>query len=160
MSAKGNSKSPQKHLNDFLDLYDSYKDHTTSVKIILETWNGESVRFYHDLPQYIQVVTKCYGSWQPERRQSDNKNAERPRTHTVKKADILLALSKLLNARELKIFKHDPNRPFQGGDLIQQLSIYKEKDDNIPTDRVMSLALASWLASETSTFQTEVKWVS
>lgn len=151
VAAKGNSKSPQMHLNDLLDLYDAYKDDTTTVNIMLETWNGESARFYMDLPPHIRTITKCYGSWQPEVRRSDNKNKERPKNQSIKKADIILALRKLLSARELKI----PNDP----PLTQQLSIYKEKDDNLPTDRVMSLALASWLA-ESNSLQTEVKWVS
>jgi hypothetical protein len=159
MAAKGNSKSPTKHLNDLLDLFDAYKDETTRVRIMLETWNGESVRFYQDLPPNIQILTKCYGSWQPERRATDNRNQPTRKTQMVKKADILMNLQKLLAAHELKLFKHDPNRPFKGGDLIQQLSIYKEKDDNIPTDRVFSLALACWMANETSTFQTAVKWL-
>jgi hypothetical protein len=145
VAAKGNSKSPQVHLNDFLDLYDAYKSETTKVKIMLETWNGESARFYQDLPYELQSVTKCYGSWQPGRGFNTNKNLERPKTQSIKKADILVALRKLLSAHELKIPKN--NAP-----LIQQLSIYKEKDDNLPTDRVISLALGAWLASEASTF--------
>lgn len=145
VACKGNSKSPQLHLNDFLDLYDAYKDSSTQVKIMLETWNGESARFYLDLPYELQVITKCYGSWQPERRIASNKNLERPKTQSIKKADILLALKKLLSAHELRI-------PKGNASLIQQLSIYKEKDDNIPTDRVISLALGAWMALEPSTF--------
>lgn len=159
MAAKGNSKSPQLHLNDLLDLYEAYKDDTTTVKIMLETWNGESVRFYQDMPPHIRAITKCYGSWQPEIRRTDNKNQERSTNQTIKKVDILMALRKLLSAREIKIFWRDPNRPFKGGDLIQQLSIYKEKDENIPTDRVISLALACWLAVEESSLQKEIKWL-
>ena len=151
VAAKGNSKSPQMHLNDLLDLYDAYKDETTTIQLMLETWNGESVRFYHDLPPHIQTITKCYGSWQPEIRRSENKNKPRPKNQTVKKADIILSLRKTLSAREIKI----PNNH----ELVQQLSIYREDDANIPTDRVFSLALATWLA-ETSTFQTEIKWLS
>lgn len=153
VAAKGNSKSPQLHLNDFLDLYESYKDETTKIRIMLETWNGESARFYLDLPLHIQAITRCYGSWQPEKRVTDNKNQPKPKTQNIKKADIILALRKLLSAGELKI-------PEANAELTQQLSIYKEKDDNIPTDRVLSLALAAWLASETSTFQKELKWLS
>lgn len=152
IAAKGNSKSPQMHLNDLLDLFDAYKDETTTVNIMLETWNGESARFYMDLPPHIQAVTKCYGSWQPEIRRSENKNKERPKNQSIKKADILLSLRKLLSGRELKI-------PGNNAPLTQQLSIYKEDDGNIPTDRVMSLALASWLATS-STLQTKVKWLS
>lgn len=149
-AAKGNSKSPQMHLNDFVDLYDSYRDENFTPPYILETWNGESVRFYHDLPPHIQVNTKCYGSWQPAIRSTDNQNRPQNRTQAVKKADIILALNKLLASGELKI----PNNP----DLTQQLSIYKEKDDNLPTDRVMSLALAAWLATEKSTFNKEIRF--
>lgn len=154
MAAKGNSKSPQRHLNDFIDLYDSYRADNQPLSYILETWNGESVRFYHDLPDYIKANTKCYGSWQPERRNTDNKNRAKNTTQSVKKADVLLALNKLLGAKALKIFSIDPNpitssgEEKKGADLIQQLSIYKEDDNNLPTDRVMSLALAAWQAIE------------
>jgi hypothetical protein len=147
LAAKGNSKSPQMHLNDMLDLLESYCNSTKgNMKHLLETWNGESVRFYHDLPYWAQLMTKCYGSWQPDRRATENKNKELPKTSQVKKADIILALRKLLSARELKI-------PANNTDLIQQLSIYREDDSNIPTDRVMSLALACWMASEGTRFQ-------
>lgn len=140
---KGNSRSPQRHLNDLLDLCDAYSAGgivDNKLNLMLETWNGESVRFYHDLPPHIKRITKCYGSWQPEKRLTDNKNTERPTNTVIKKADILMALNKLLAKQELKI----PADP----DLTQQLSIYKEKDDNLPTDRVMSLALACWFATE------------
>lgn len=160
IASKGNSKSPQAHLNDFCDLFDNYTLDGKKPPHLLETWNGESARFYQDLPMYIQSVTKCYGSWQPERRISDNKNTQRPRTQSIKKADIIVALQKLLSAKALKIPSIDRNRHEDGADLPQQLSIYKEKDDNIPTDRVLSLALAAWLAIETSTSQSPIKWVS
>lgn len=153
VACKGNSKSPQMHLNDFLDLCDAYRGENNRLRVMLETWNGESARFYLDLPPHIQTITKCYGSWQPEKRRSDNKNEQRPKNQSIKKADILLALRKLLSARELKI-------PENNAELTQQLSIYKEKDENIPTDRVLSLALACWLANENATFQSEIKWVS
>jgi hypothetical protein len=151
VAAKGNSKSPQLHLNDFLDLFDTYRGDANRITVMLETWNGESVRFYHDLPPHVQAVTRCYGSWQPERRITENKNQPKPKNHAVKKADLLLSLKKLLAAKELKI-------PANNAPLTQQLSIYKEKDDNIPTDRVMSLALAAWLASETA-FNQEIRWM-
>ena len=66
VAAKGNSKSPQRHLNDFLDIFYSYKQ-GDNIRHMLETWNGESARFYLDLPYEVQLLTKCYGSWQPER---------------------------------------------------------------------------------------------
>lgn len=152
VAAKGNSKSPQRHLNDLLDLYDAYSTDGNSVQLMLETWNGESARFYKDLPPHVQTRTRCYGSWQPEKRRSDNKNQVRPKNETIKKADIIMVVVKLLAARELKI----PNDP----GLVQQLSIYKEADERIPTDRVFSLALAAWLADELTTRATKVQWVS
>jgi hypothetical protein len=141
VAAKGNSKSPQMHLNDLIDLYYSYKNtNYQNIQILLETWNGESARFYQDMPYELQAVTKCYGSWQPTKiNYSDNKNQKVKPTNTIKKADILLALKKLLSNMELKIPKNAPI-------LQQQLSIYKEDDDKIPTDRVISLALACWIA--------------
>lgn len=146
LAAKGNSKSPQAHLNDMLDLLESYCNDTKgNMKHMLETWNGESVRFYHDLPYWAQIMTKCYGSWQPDKRATENKNKELPKTANVKKADLILALRKLLSAGELKI-------PSNNAHLIQQLAIYREDDHNIPTDRVMSLALACWMASEGQRF--------
>ena len=151
MAAKGNSKSPQRHLNDFLDLLESYH-RVNNVNIILETWNGESARFYQDLPYWVQAFTRCYGSWQPEKPRTENKNPIRTRTNDIKKADILIALQKLLAAKELQIPQADEK-------LKQQLSIYKEKDDKIPTDRVMSLALASWQASQAAQNYQALNWV-
>jgi hypothetical protein len=150
MAAKGNSKSPQQHMLDLLDLFDHYNQ-GRSIHVLLETWNGESARFYMDMPPYMQTVTQCYGSWQPEKRRTDNRNQERPKNQSIKKADILVALSKLLNAGDLKIFKNDPNKHHDGALTDQQLSIYKEDDGNLPTDRVISLSLAAWLAQESKT---------
>lgn len=165
LAAKGNSKSPQRHLNDFIDLFDSYRTEEYSPEYILETWNGESVRFYHDLPDYIKVKTTCYGSWQPMKPPTDNENKEKPKTQAVKKTDILLSLGKLLAARGLKIFSVDPNpvmtvsdeRP--GADLMQQLTIYKEDDKNLPTDRLMSLALGCWIATRGVAYQKKVVFI-
>lgn len=152
LAVKGNSKSPQRHLNDFIDFYNSYCTDTYKPPYMLETWNGESVRWYHDLPDYIKVNTTCYGSWQPMKPTSDNQNKPKPKTQAVKKSDILLALGKMLAARALKIPSIDPNPVMTvneekpGADLTQQLTIYKENDNNIPTDRLISLALACWKA--------------
>lgn len=146
MACKGNSKSPQVHFNDFLDLVESYCNTSRSnIKYMLETWNGESVRWYKDLPYWLQVLTKCYGAWQPDKRSTDNENKAQTKTSTIKKADLLLSLKKLLSANEIKIPKNNPK-------LIQQLSIYREDDKKIPTDRVISLALGSWLATEGAAF--------
>jgi len=156
MASRGNSKSPQKHMNDFLDLFYSYKS-GDNMGHMLETWNGESARFYQDLPSEVQIVTKCYGSWQPERRKTDNTNKERPKNQAIKKADIIISLQKLFYAKAIKIHKNDPNRHPDGADLSQQLFIYKEDDKGLPTDRVISLSLAAWLATEGNTFQTSIK---
>lgn len=146
LACKGNSKSPQLHLNDFLDLVESYCNRDkNNIKYMLETWNGESVRWYKDLPYWLQIRTKCYGAWQPDKRSTDNKNPMKPRSSDVKKADLLLSLKKLLSAKEIKMPKNNPR-------LIQQLSIYREDDRKIPTDRVISLALASWIATEGESF--------
>jgi len=151
--AKGSSKSPQQHINDFVDLFDSYNKNN-NVQHLLETWNGESARFYQDLPYRIQAVTDCYGSWQPDRRSTENSNKPRPKTQNIKKSDILIALQKLFAAEAIEIPKHDTNRHPDGADLPEQLFIYKEDDKNLPTDRVISLALASWLAIESNKVQT------
>jgi hypothetical protein len=143
---KGNSKSPQMHLNDFVDLFESYTDSNKSnIKHILETFNGESVRFYKDLPYWIQSLTKCYGTWQPEKRSSDNENKTRPKSKDVKKSDIIIALVKLLASHELKI-------PANAQKLVTQLSVYREDDTKLKQDYVISIAMAAWLATEGSTF--------
>lgn len=156
---KGNSKSPQLHVADFVELFEAYSETDVNgypkdnVKVILETWNGESARFYQDLPNRIQQVTKCYGSWQPNKATlTQNKNMPpKPNSH-VKKADILISLRKRLSAKTIVI----PNEP----KLTQQLSIYREDDSNIPTDRVMSLALATWLVEEKDKlFRTNQAWI-
>lgn len=152
VAAKGNSKSPTRHLNDFIDLYESYRTDTYSPDYILETWNGESVRYYHDLPDYIKVHTKCFGTWQPKRVTSDNKNNEKSKPRAAKKSDVLMAIAKMLSSRVLKIPAVDQNPVMYnnedkpGADLVQQLTIYKEADNNLPTDRLFSLGLACHMA--------------
>lgn len=147
VAAKGNSKSPQLHLNDFLMLVNEYQrmedSGASNVNVILETFNGESVRFYHDLPPSIQTFTRCYGSWQPSRAHIQTDNPIKNTRNEVKKADILVNLKKLFSAHEIKLPKGD----FR---LVQQLSIYKEDDKKLPTDRVIALALAAFLAEELS----------
>lgn len=150
IAAKGNSKSPQQHMNDLIDLVFSYYKHN-SVTILLETWNGESARFYEDLPYELQAITQCYGSWQPSKLRTENKNRAANRTRDIKKADILLALQKLLAAGEIKL-------PHSNHELAKQLSIYKEDDARIPTDRVISLALAAYLAVKQETSHAAPTW--
>jgi hypothetical protein len=135
LSCKGSSKSPEVHMADFDALVRSYL-RLNNLKIIVETFNGESANFVRALPYDLKYLTFCWGTWQPEGLPS----AERTRRTRIKKPEILLALRSLLAKRELKL----PNEPTQR----KQLSIYREDDTNIPTDRVISLALASWLATD------------
>ena len=139
-AVKGSSRSPQMHLNALCNLFDSYRN-GNNIRMIVETFNGESARFYHDLPPYIKAATVTYGSWQPNRQDTDNDNPSAKRTSQIKKADILVALIKVLAAHEIKL-------PRKGYELIKQLSIYKEDDKRIPTDRTIALALAVWLAGD------------
>lgn len=137
-AVKGNSRSPQMHLYALCNLIDSYRQ-DNNIEMVIETWNGESARFYQDLPPYIKNFSHTYGSWQPSKIKTENKNPSQNKTSNVKKADILVALRKLLAEKGLKI-------PRQNYELIKQLSIYKEDDKKIPTDRTIALSLAAWLA--------------
>jgi hypothetical protein len=141
---KGSARSPQMHLNVLCNLWDAYRNDTGSnLQLSLETFNGESARFYEDLPPYIKSRTLTYGSYQPKKHKTDNQNPVQSRTNQVKKADLIIALKKILASKEIKI-------PKQDYELIKQLSIYKENDKGLPTDRVMALALAVWLAEDNS----------
>lgn len=141
-AVKGSTRSPQMHLNYLVNLVESYRN-GNNLSLIIETFNGESARFYDDLPPYIKVFTHTYGSWQPNKVKTDNQNPAAKRSTMIKKADIIVALKKILASHELKIPKND----YQ---LIKQLSIYKENDKGLPTDRVIALALAVWLAEDNS----------
>lgn len=145
---KGSSKSPQLHLNNLINMVESYR-RDNNIQMIVETFNGESARFVEDLPPYIRAFTHTLGTWQPHKARTDNANPLPGRTAQIKKADILVALKKILAAKELKI----PKTEYQ---LIKQLSIYKEDDKKIPTDRVIALALAVWLAEDNSRVEAPV----
>jgi hypothetical protein len=134
VAAKGSSKSPQIHMDDLVSLVTTY-NLTNTVKVILETYNGESARFYMDMPYWLQRITRCFGGWQPPGFKDLNRGGK-----MVKKAEVLQALRKLLAAHELKI----PDEQT----LQDQLSIYREDDTKLKTDRVMSLALTAWLATD------------
>lgn len=139
---KGSDVSPEVHIQELQELvYEYWDGETQNVSVFLETWNGESARFYLDMPYDIQGITKCYGSWQPNKNRTTNQNKAKPKTSTIKKADILVALKNKLHKKQLKL-------PQDNEKLRQQLSIYKEKDGNIPTDRVIALALAVYDAEE------------
>lgn len=150
-AVKGASRSPQMHLYALCNLVDAYR-HDNNMQLVIETFNGESARFYQDLPPYIKVFTHTYGTWQPNKVHTENKNPSPNRTANIKKADILVALRKLLAEKGLKI-------PKQNYELVKQLSIYKEDDKKIPTDRVIALALASWLAEDVSKKATSLQLI-
>lgn len=152
-AVKGASRSPQMHLYALCNLIDNYRDETGhNIEMVVETFNGESARFYQDLPPYIRQFTHTYGTWQPSKIRTDNKNPTINRTAQVKKADILVALRKLLAEKALKI-------PKQNYELVKQLSIYKEDDKRIPTDRVIALALAVWLADDAGKKNVELQLI-
>lgn len=134
LAAKGNSKSPQMHLNDYLDLLEPYYK-GDNMWGMLETWNGESIRFYMDLPAWLQSITETYGSWGPTKRATDNQNEVKARPNNSKKSDMLISLKKTLSEGNLKIPKNNTK-------LANQLSIYQENDKKLDTDHVMALALA------------------
>jgi len=155
IACKGNSKSPQLHLNDFLMLVDEYQrfeDGVSNVNIILETFNGESARFYFDLPPHVQSITRCYGSWQPPQASIKTVNPIKNARNEVKKADFLVNMKKLFSSKGIKIPKNNHK-------LIQQLSIYKEDDKKLQTDRVIALALAAFQAEQLSEIR-KLEWVS
>lgn len=134
----GNTMSPQMHQFELLDLWDTY-NHDRNVKIGLETFNGESARFYMDMPRDLQRRTICYGTWQPPTLNDAPKKKSAARL--VKKADIIVALKKSLSGHLLK-------RPANDETGTKQLQIYKEADDKIPQDHVISLALGVYLATD------------
>lgn len=150
-AVKGNSRSPQMHLFELIKLVDEYR-HDGNLEILIETFNGESARFYQDLPPYIQLITHTYGTWQPSKIRTENKNQRVNKTSTIKKADILVALRKLLAAKEIKL-------PKQNYELIKQIYIYKEDDKRIPTDRVIALCLAAWLADSNEKRVTTLQFI-
>lgn len=147
-AVKGSSRSPQMHLNALCNLFDAYRN-SEGIQMIVETFNGESARFYQDLPPYIKAVTHTYGSWQPAKIKDGNTNPAPARSSMIKKADILISMKKILAEKAIKL-------PKQNYNLIRQLSIYKEDDKHIPTDRVIALCLAVWLAQDHDRVETPV----
>lgn len=135
----GNSMSPQLHMFELLDLYDTYNQ-VNNVKIALETFNGESARFYMDMPRNLQHVTTCYGSWQPPVPPGAPKKKQQA-ARLVKKADIIVSLKKALSAFLLR-------RPADDDEGSRQLQIYKEDDDKIPNDHTISLALGVYFVTD------------
>lgn len=138
LGAKGASKSQDVHLADLIGIVEHYR-RGYNLKICLETWNGEAKSFYQLMPTWMQNITKCWGSFQPHKPSGRAHRAAQGNT-AARKADILVALRKVLSRGDLKI----PN----DSELIKQLSVYREDDTRLQTDRVISLALACWLATD------------
>lgn len=141
-AAKGNSRSPQMHLNTLVNLIEAYR-HDNNLEMLVETWNGESARFFTDLPPYIKAFTHCYGAWQPQTVKIENDNPLPKKTSLIQKADLIVGLVKALADEEIKIPKNNTY-------LTRQLNIYRENDKGLPTDRLISLSLAVWLAKNTT----------
>lgn len=139
-AVKGNSASPQMHQHELLDIVESYYK-GGNLWGMLETWNGEAIRFYMDLPEWLKILTNTYGSWEPTKRTTDNKNEMKSKPNNSKKADMLISLKKALSDGNLKI-------PKSNSKLAEQLSVYQEDDKNLNTDRVMALALAVHRATQ------------
>lgn len=146
---RGSSKSPQMQTIDFVDLFDTY-NREDRCRHMLETWNGESGRFYLDLPRHIQRKTKTYGAWLPPGHKRSSKDKDGRGTRDVKKADILTALRKALAGKLIKL----PNE----SKLVQQLSIYREEDNKLAQDRVIALALAVYMATDGAPTHTKVEY--
>ena len=136
----GSSKSPAVAMADFEDLWDHY-DKEKTVRGILETFNEGSIRWYHDLPDHIRRKTRCYGSYIPPNQKLAARLNNNPTTNGGKKVDMLIALRKCLSAGVLRI-------PDDNKELIQQLNMYREDDEKLKTDRIISLALACWMVLE------------
>lgn len=145
---KGASKSPQVGMADFLDLFEHYNQGDT-CRHILETHNGESARFYLDMPRLVKRRTTTYGGWRPD---GITATPNKKRPNQVLKADVLLSLRKVLTAHQIKI-------PANERELIFQLSVYQEKDDKLRTDRLMALAMGCWLATDGSIKTSQIEYV-
>lgn len=132
-ACKGNSQSPQLHLQNIIDIFDHYNQENT-CNIILETFNGESMRYYYDLPQSIKLKTKCFGSGRII-------GVTKKTGQVDRKEDILIAGRKILDNEDIHYAE-----TFRK--LIQQLANYTQKDDKIKTDYVMSFCLAVFYATD------------
>lgn len=141
-AVKGNARSPQMHLQVLTEIVEKYRN-GNNLEMLIETWNGESARFFTDLPPYIKAFTHCYGAWQPDTVKTDNDNPMPKKTSLIKKADLIVGLVKAMADQKIKVPKDNVK-------LTRQLQIYRENDKGLPTDRLISLSLAVWLAENTT----------
>lgn len=130
---KGNSQSPSLHLQDAIDIFEHY-DQERTCSIILETFNGESLRYYYDFPEKMRVKTRCFGSGRPI-------GLIKKQGMVDRKEDLLLAGRKVLDNQDI-IFSARYRK------LIQQLANYTLKDDKIKTDYTISFCLACFYATD------------
>jgi hypothetical protein len=131
---KGNSQSPQFHLQNIMDIFYHYNQEGT-CHIILETFSGESMRYYYDLPQDMRIRTKCFGTGKIVGR------VPKRAGQVDRKEDILIAARKLLDKKEI-IFSNKLRT------LIQQVANYTQKDEKIKTDWVISFCLACFYCTD------------
>lgn len=134
MACKGNSKSPELHLQDFMDLFYHYNQNG-DCRVILEVFNGESMRFYYDLPQDIRNKTKTFGTGKVMG------SLPKKAGQVDRKADILIAARKLLDAHDIEFSENFRT-------LIQQLANYTQNDEKIKTDWTISFCLACFYATD------------
>lgn len=135
---KGSSKSPALAMQEHIDLWEAYDKEPNAVSGVLETFSEGSVRWYYDLPDTMRRKTRPYGS---ALQTKGMKAVAKVTTNGGKKVDMLLALRKCLTMGLIDI-------PEDNKELIQQLTMYREKDERLATDRIISLALACWYVLE------------
>ena len=92
------------------------------------------MRFYYDLPHYIRVKTRCFGSGKIVGVTKKSGQVDR-------KEDILIAGRKILDDGGI-IFSNKHRK------LIQQLANYTLDDQKIKQDWVISFCLAMFLATD------------
>jgi len=147
-ASKGNSKSPQMHLQDMVDIFGHYNQEQT-CDVIIETFSGEALRYYYDLPTHIRMRTRCFGSGRPM-------GIIKKQGQIDRKEDILIAARKVLDNHDI-VFSNKHRK------LIQQLANYTQKDEKIQTDWTISFCLGVWYATDgrpsTNVLQaTSVNW--
>jgi len=143
-ACKGNSQSPAFHLQNIMDIFDHYNQ-GEQCNIILETFNGESMRFYYDLPRKMQLKTRCFGSGRVI-------GVTKKAGMVDRKEDILIAARKVLDNEEVEF-----SSKFRT--LIQQLSNYTLDDEKIKTDWVISFCLAVFYATDGQPKTTTVEMI-
>jgi hypothetical protein len=133
-AAPGRAKSPEVHTFDYLNLWEHYNQGGTASGVI-ECFNSDGIRFWMDLPRQVRRKHKHYAWSGPEGAKVANQG-----NNSFKKSEPLIALKKVLTRGGLLI-------PEDNKELIQQLTMYREDDSKLRTDRIISLALAVWLVT-------------